>query len=162
MTADSGAWRLLRLVLRAAFRPGQDGARPLLLALQGHRPNQPVVLVPVPSAAGAVRRRGLDSTLALARQAARRLSGRYPTTVAPTLVHARGVRDQAELDALARQANLAGAFTLRAPVPTAPTVVVDDLVTTGSSLTEAARVLRRAGVTLVGAATVAAAQRHRT
>jgi predicted amidophosphoribosyltransferase len=133
----------------------------LLLALQGQSPNERVVLVPVPSAARAVRRRGFDSTLALARTASRRLSGRYPTSVATTLVQVRGVRDQAGLDAPARQANLAGAFKLRTPVPTGPTVLVDDLVTTGSSLSEAARVLRRAGVELVGAATVAAARRHR-
>ena len=42
-----------------------------------------------------------------------------------------------------------------------PTVLVDDLVTTGSSLSEAARVLSRAGVPVLGAATVAATERHR-
>jgi ComF family protein len=133
----------------------------VLLAWQGHRPGQPVILVPVPSAAKAVRRRGFDSTLAIARTAARRVSVRYPASVAATLVQRRGVRDQAGLDASARRQNLAAAFTLRTPVPTRPTVLVDDLVTTGSSLSEAARMLRQAGVTLVGAATVAAAQRHR-
>ena len=39
--------------------------------------------------------------------------------------------------------------------------LVDDLVTTGSSLTEAARVLRAAGITVLGAATVAATVRVR-
>ena len=39
-------------------------------------------------------------------------------------------------------------------------MLVDDLVTTGSSLTEAARVLGRAGVPVLGAATVAATERH--
>jgi len=38
-------------------------------------------------------------------------------------------------------------------------VLVDDLVTTGSSLTEAACTLRAAGVVVLGAATVAATQR---
>jgi predicted amidophosphoribosyltransferase len=94
----------------------------------------------------------------MARSAARRLRSRYPTSVAACLVQARGVRDQAGLTAPDRHANLAGGLRLRAPVPTRPAVLVDDLVTTGSSLTEAARVLRRAGVPLLGAATVAATE----
>jgi ComF family protein len=132
-----------------------------LLAEVGHGADEPVVLVPVPSAPQAVRSRGFDATLAMARSAARRLRSRYQTSVAATLVQTRGVRDQAGLDARARQANLAGGFRLRGPVPTRATVLVDDLVTTGSSLSEAARVLRRAGVPVIGAATVAATQRRR-
>jgi predicted amidophosphoribosyltransferase len=131
-----------------------------LLTALGHGGREPVVLVPVPSAARAVRRRGFDATLAMARSAARRLRSRYPISVAATLVQTRGVRDQAGLDARARQANLAGGFRLRAPVPTGSAVLVDDLVTTGSSLSEAARVLRRAGVPVLGAATVAATERR--
>ena len=133
----------------------------VLLAEVGHGADEPVVLVPVPSAAQVVRRRGFDATLAMARSAARRLRGRYPTSVAASLVQIRGVRDQAGLDAWARQANLAGRLRLRAPVPARPTVLVDDLVTTGSSLSEAARVLRGAGVPVLGAATVAATERRR-
>ena len=53
--------------------------------------------------------------------------------------------DQAGLGAAARQENLAGAFRLRRPISAAAAVLVDDLVTTGSSLTEAARVLGRPG-----------------
>jgi predicted amidophosphoribosyltransferase len=73
-----------------------------------------IVLVPIPSAARTVRRRGFDATASMARLAARRL-----------------------------------------------TVLVDDLVTTGSSLTEAARVLRAARIPVLGAATVAATVRVR-
>ena len=39
-------------------------------------------------------------------------------------------------------------------------VLVDDLVTSGSSLTEAARVVRSGGGTVLGAATVAATRRR--
>jgi predicted amidophosphoribosyltransferase len=76
------------------------------------------------------------------------------------LVQARGVRDQAALDAGERLANVSGGFRLCRPVPPGAAVLVDDLVTTGSSLSEAARVLRRAGVPLLGAATVAATERR--
>ncbi len=120
-----------------------------------------IILVPVPSAARTVRQRGFDATASMARVAARRLAGRYRITVLSVLTQARLVADQAGLDARARHENLSGAFRLRKPIgPGAAVVVVDDLVTTGSSLTEAARVLRQARIPVVGAATVAATLRR--
>jgi predicted amidophosphoribosyltransferase len=120
-----------------------------------------IVLVPIPSAASTVRRRGFDATASMARLAARRLRCRYPVMVRSALTQARRVADQAGLGATARQENLAGAFRLRRPISAAAAVLVDDLVTTGSSLTEAARALRAAGIIVLGAATVAATVRVR-
>jgi ComF family protein len=121
-----------------------------------------IVLVPIPSAAGTVRRRGFDATASMARLAARRLRVRYPMTVRQALTQARPIADQAGLSAQERQQNLAGAFRLRGSIRAGPVVLVDDLVTTGSSLTEAARVLAKAGIPVLGAATVAATVRLRT
>ena len=120
-----------------------------------------IVLVPIPSSARAVRRRGFDATASIARLAARQLRARYPMTVRLALAQGRRVADQAGLGAAARQQNLCGAFRLRKPITAAAAVLVDDLVTTGSSLTEAARVLRAARITVLGAATVAATVRLR-
>ena len=121
-----------------------------------------IVLVPIPSAAATVRQRGFDATASMARLAVRRLRLKYPMTAQSVLVQGRPVADQAGLGARARQANLAGAFRLRRPFSAAAIVLVDDLVTTGSSLAEAARVLREAGVPVLGAATVAATVRLQT
>lgn len=120
-----------------------------------------IVLVPIPSAARTVRRRGFDATASMARLAARRLRVRYPMTVRSALSQGRRVADQAGLGAAARHENLAGAFRLRRAIPTGAAVLVDDLVTTGSSLTEAARELRAARIRVLGAATVAATVRVR-
>ena len=120
-----------------------------------------IVLVPIPSAARTVRRRGFDATASMARLAARRLRVRYPMTVRSALTQGRRVADQAGLGAAARQENLRGAFRLRRPITAGAAVLVDDLVTTGSSLTEAARVLRAARIPVLGAATVAATVRVR-
>jgi predicted amidophosphoribosyltransferase len=54
------------------------GAVADLAAAAGLGRDDPVVLVPVPSAAAAVRRRGFDATGALARRAVCQLRGAYP------------------------------------------------------------------------------------
>lgn len=132
----------------------------VLLRLVGPPPGAVVLLVPVPSAARAVRQRGFDATLTLARLAARRLRTRYPVRAVPALAQTRSVRDQAGLDAQQRRRNLNGGLRRRRPVDHALVVLVDDLVTTGSSLSEAARVVSTGGGVVLGAATVAAAKRR--
>lgn len=120
-----------------------------------------VCLVPVPSTRAARRRRGLDAVGVLARHAARRLSSAgAPASVASLLVPVRRVADQAGLGAAERRRNLAGAWRVRRRRPdvSAAVVVVDDVVTTGASLAEAVRALRTAGISVLGAATVAATQ----
>ena len=120
-----------------------------------------IAVVPVPSAAAAVRARGFDATWALARVAARRLAGRHATVATRVLAQRRGVGDQAGRTAVERAANLRHGLVLRPVRPPELAVLVDDLVTTGASLTEAARVLSAAGVEVLGAATVAATVRLR-
>jgi predicted amidophosphoribosyltransferase len=136
--------------------------------LQQDGSNLPVALVPVPSAAAAVRSRGYDATATLARLTARQLQGRHDVRAVPLLAQRSGVADQAGLDGAARRRNLAGALRVDRPALVARlraagtvTVIVDDLVTTGSSLAEAARALRAAGLPVLGAATVAATVRQR-
>lgn len=121
----------------------------LARAVAGLSPPHGTILTPVPSRPSAVRARGDDHALRLARGAARRLG--LPT--ATLLVRAVSGRDQEELGREARAANLAGSMAGR-PSPR-PVVVVDDVVTTGASLREAVRALRAAGVVVVGAAVIA-------
>lgn len=115
-----------------------------------------LVLVPMPSQPRSVRERGLDTTLLLARVAARSLAASgLPTRVDPVLRHVRRVSDQSALGEHERRRNLVGALSARVGLP-GVRVVVDDLTTTGASLVEACRALDGAGTPASGCAVVAA------
>ncbi|HEY9524705.1 MAG TPA: phosphoribosyltransferase family protein, partial [Thermopolyspora sp.] len=70
------------------------------------------------------------------------------------------VADQAGLSSPQRAANLVGAFGTTSRVPGAVCVLVDDIVTTGATLVEAARALRAAGAVVPLAVTIAATRRR--
>jgi predicted amidophosphoribosyltransferase len=108
-----------------------------------------VLLVPVPSAGGAVRARGHDPArrIALAAAGELRRTGTRARVLA-VLRQKRAVADQSGLNSRQRLDNLAGALAV-APggaglLGGGRVVLVDDLMTTGASLTEAARAVRAA------------------
>lgn len=114
-----------------------------------------VTLVPVPSRPATIRARGYDSLRLVAQRAARILRQTGMTvTVGRALRHMRAVDDQSTLTSAQRLANLTGA--LRADWLAGPALVVDDVVTTGSTMAEACRALAAAEVDLIGGAAVAA------
>ncbi|MFF7731225.1 ComF family protein [Streptomyces sp. NPDC008001] len=123
---------------------------------------RPLLLVPVPSARRAVAARGHDAGRRLALGAAQALrAGGLPAAVAAVLRQCRTVADQAGLGARQRRANVAGALGVRMGAEgllmrEGPVVLVDDLMTTGASLAEAARAVSLAGGSVLGAAVVAA------
>jgi len=127
--------------------------------------NGPVFVVPVPSSRAAVRRRG-DSPLELLTRAAVHevgLSSRG-LIVSPALRVRRRVVDQAGLDHRQRANNVDWAMQVRprwrVGIAGVTCLLVDDVLTTGATLVEAARALRAGGAGHVAAATVAATQRR--
>lgn len=124
-----------------------------------------VTLVPIPSARRTIRRRGHDPLARITRHAAvtLRRSG-HLVRIRPIVRLVRRVADQAGLDAAGRQANLDGAFEvvpLRISLQDwGNVIVVDDVITTGSTLVEARRALVRAGIPVHGAAVIAATTRR--
>lgn len=159
-----------------------DLTGPLAIALAGAvrqlplDAGRPLYLVPVPSSRSAVRRRGEDVALRLARAAAAQLArGRAgddgealaQVRAVALLRQARRVCDQAGLGVEERRTNVAGAYAVRsarrwpgtgrsadaaAGTEGASLVVVDDVMTTGASAAEAVRALRCLGLSVIGVA----------
>ncbi len=123
-----------------------------------------VTLVPVAGSPGSVRARDGDHVHELAGTAARVLRGHgVDTRVARVLLPGRRRHDQVGLGRAARAANLRGSMRVStAAAALTGVVLVDDLVTTGATLAEAARALRTTGVAALGAAVVAATRTRPT
>ncbi len=112
-------------------------------------PSLPELVVPVPLHPARLRERGYNQALELARPLARALAIPLRHDL---LVRTRATPPQTGFDAQTRRRNLRGAFAV-APGSVLPAHValVDDVMTTGATLHECARVLRRAGVARVDA-----------
>jgi predicted amidophosphoribosyltransferase len=119
-----------------------------------------VVLVPAPSSRAGTRRRGDRPVTDLAIAAAVPAPGRVRDVLRPT----RALADQSHLTSAQRAQNLDRAYavaTREVPAVQGRSVVlIDDVVTTGATLAEAARALRFAGAQVVGCAVVAATARR--
>jgi ComF family protein len=113
------------------------------------------VIVPVPLHAARQRERGFNQAQLLAEL----LSARTSIPTKPLLERIRYTTTQTALDRAERIENLHNAFRLRkkADVQALRVLLVDDVLTTGATLSECARVLKRAGALSVYAAIVARA-----
>lgn len=113
------------------------------------------LLIPVPVHAERARRRGYDQAFLLASGVSDRLHVPWQASLERT----RHTTPQFELGRRARRTNVSGAFALRAgkgpSVKGRWSILIDDVVTTGSTLVACAEALYEAGAVAVSALTVA-------
>lgn len=102
----------------------------------------PQLLIPVPLSAARMRERGYNQALELARVLTRRLSVPLDWRCCRRVRHTTA---QTSLSRRERRGNLRGAFAISGDLP-AHVAIIDDVVTTGETVNELARTLRRAGV----------------
>jgi ComF family protein len=126
-------------------------------------PVRPDLLVPVPLHRDRLRERGYNQALELAKPLGKAMDIRLGAAL---LVRTQSTPAQTNLDAGTRRKNLRGAFEFRADrldagVLPAHVALIDDVMTTGATLRECARVLRRAGVARVDVWALARAPKSR-
>ena len=141
-------------IILAAKESGLKGADELLIDAIIHVLNRVTPdnslfrLVPVPSSQSSQRRRGRSFIVDLVSQ----ISQRTGIPMIDCLQLSRRVRDQSGLHRDERAVNLAGAFTLTSRAR-GELILVDDVVTTGATLREAARAVNTQGFHAVGSVT---------
>jgi ComF family protein len=102
----------------------------------------PEMLIPVPLHARRLQRRGYNQALEIARVLSRRLSIPLGVRVAGRL---RATPEQSRLTATQRRRNLRDAFRVSPAVKGRHVALLDDVITTGATVTELARTAREAG-----------------
>lgn len=117
----------------------------------GRRPD---CIIPVPLSSERFRHRGFNQAIELGRVISKALSLPLLTNVVARL---RDTPEQAGLALKARRRNVRGAFELTGRLPYSHVAVLDDVMTSGSTLNEVARVLRKGGARVVDVWAVARA-----
>lgn len=146
---------------RGAYRYGDALAAELQRYMREHTPPLPIfeastsLLVPIPLASQRLRERGFNQALLLAEALGKLLS---ITVDANTLIRVRETKPQVECEtSKERQENISGAFALRdgSNLKGKTILLADDVYTSGATMNECARLLRRAAAKAVWGVAVA-------
>ncbi|MGH2757647.1 MAG: ComF family protein [Actinomycetota bacterium] len=127
------------LVLALKLRGRRPAAEPLAAAIVGWLAVPPVVVTWVPGRRSDIRRRGFDHAEAIARAVAKSLR----VEARPLLHRIGSAPDQTTLSRAERLRNLGHVFS--ATHSPSEVLLVDDLITTGATVSACATALRRAG-----------------
>jgi ComF family protein len=154
----AGVYRapLSRAITRMKFEHRPDLAARLAVLFDGPlaRIARDSDVVPVPLHPARLLERGFNQSALLARQLARRSGARFAPEL---LVRARDTAQQSRLTRSERSANVARAFVATRALGARPLTLVDDVITTGSTLSACAEALQRAGATSIQVVVLAAA-----
>ena len=132
-----------RLKYQARIEMAEALCGPLLARIHATGVALPERLLPTPMHPRRYRRRGFNQALEIARILAKQLDIRVETR---QLQRHRPTAAQYKLDAKQRIKNVAGAFILKKSISYERVAVVDDVLTSGATAHELARVLKQGGV----------------
>ncbi|MEW6648246.1 MAG: ComF family protein [Pseudomonadota bacterium] len=135
-------WLVQGFKFNQRLPPGRLLGELLARHLVEHVVAVPDLIVPVPLHPARLHERGYNQALELARPVARR----FGIPLAPERVRrTRATATQSLLAAEERRRNVRGAFELVRPLAARHVAIIDDVIATGSTVGELARVLRRGG-----------------
>ena len=115
------------------------------------------LLIPMPLHTERLRERGFNQSLEIARHIASKKS--LPLD-SHSLIRSRPTAPQAELPMKERARNVRGAFECTSDLGGKRVLLIDDVMTTGATLREAARIIKLHGATRIEVAVVARAYKH--
>ncbi len=114
----------------------------------------PDCLLPVPLHPARLRQRGFNQSIEIARVLSKKRS--LPIELS-AIIRKRSTTAQTGLNAKQRQINIKGAFELVSKMPYRHVLIIDDVVTTGSTVNELARLLKINNIERVGVLSIARA-----
>ena len=158
---EGGLRDLIHLLKYQQVRPAADVlGRMLGEVISGLDPVLPehLLVVPVPLHDRKLRQRGFNQSELIARAALKSCGDKQRFELQPQiLARRRETASQIGLSSHQRRVNMRGAFTVTRPESIAERdiLLVDDVLTTGTTASECARTLRKAGASRVWVATVA-------
>ena len=148
-----------RMIQGLKYRRELHCGRVLGELLAGHlsrRQTRPELVIPMPLALRRYTERGFNQARELALPLCKSLQLNLRSDV---VMRTRETREQTALDRKERRENMLNAFALTAPLHAGHVAIVDDVVTTGSTANELAKLLRAAGAEWIEVWAVARAQR---
>ena len=157
---DGGLRELIHLLKYQSVRPAGNVLGEMLAAaiakLSKNFEQKTVLVVPVPLHRSKLRERGFNQSELIARAALKFLPADSHLRVSPVLKRVRPTKSQIGLTQHQRRENLRGAFAVINPeeIEGSEILLVDDVVTTGTTVSECARILRRAGASKIWVASV--------
>jgi ComF family protein len=115
------------------------------------------LLIPMPLHPARLRERGFNQSVEIARRIASKM--KLPLD-SHSLIRRRATSPQAELPMKERARNVRGAFECKTDLSARRILLIDDVMTTGATLREAARVIKLHGAAQIDVAVVARALKH--
>ncbi len=103
----------------------------------------PEYIIPVPLHTQRLRERGFNQALELARPIAKQLNIKIDVTSCKRVI---ATPAQSNLPAVQRQRNVKDAFSIQSTLHAKHVAVIDDVITTGCTITELSRKLRETGI----------------
>jgi len=164
---DGGLRELIHLLKYEQVRPAANVLGRMLAeviaGLEQGFGDSAVLVVPVPLHARKLRQRGFNQSELIAQVALKLMAQGDRLALRPKgLERVRETQSQIGLTRHQRRENMHGAFIVTEPHEVAgrEVLLVDDVLTTGTTASECARILRRAGAAKVWVATVARTLKH--
>lgn len=126
----------------------------MLFSLFRNIDEKPDCLLPVPLHKSRLKERGFNQSIEISRVLAKKLA--IPIENKAVLRH-RSTKAHAGLNAKQRRVNIKGAFSLACDLKYKHVLIVDDVMTTGATVNEMAKVLKKNGVERIGVLSIARA-----